>query len=126
MSDISLNFSAFDYALIALILCGPGALLGLLIGAAGWNEHRVLGAVLGALEGFLVSAGYFHVYLESSLSRSDGAAAAVVKALVVAWPGIAIGAIAAACLWRHHRLLGSVAGAAAGFVLWLYGWWLVA
>ena len=125
MSDISLSFSPIEYAMIALIVCGPGALAGLVIGAAGWTGHRLLGALLGAVEGFAVLAVYFHVYLASSLSVSHSAAAASLNALVIASPGIAIGGGAAAWLWRSHRVLGGVAGAAAGFMLWLYGWWIL-
>lgn len=125
MSDISLSFSAVDYALIALVFCGPGALIGLVIGAVGWSRHRLLGALLGAVEGFAVLVVYFHVYLASSLSVSDSAASASLKALVIASPGVLIGGGAAAWLWRSHRVLGGLAGAAAGFALWLYGWWIL-
>jgi hypothetical protein len=37
-------------------------------------------------------------------------------------PGIPLGAIAGALLWRRHRVIGGVLGAVAGFVLWLAGW----
>jgi len=125
MSDISFSWGLRDYIFIALILCGPGALVGLVIGAAGWREHRILGGVLGAIEGFLLLLGYFHLYIESSLSISDSAALAALKSLTFAWPGLAIGGAAAAFAWRGHRTLGAIAGAPAGFVLWLYGWWLL-
>ena len=126
MSDIALNFDVFDYALIALIMCGPGAVLGLVIGAIGWREHRIWGGILGAIEGFALLLGYFLVYLGSNLSLSDGPAHAALKSLAVAWPGIVIGGAVAAYAWRGHRMLGAIAGAPAGFVAWLFGWWLLA
>jgi hypothetical protein len=126
MSDISFNWGPLDYAMIALFMCGPGALLGLTAGAVLWHGHRVRGALFGGIAGFLLLMGYWHVYIESSLSRSDGPGMAALKSLTVAWPGVAIGGIAGAWLCRKHRPAGAIAGAAAGFVLWLYGWWLLA
>ena len=38
-------------------------------------------------------------------------------------PGIPLGAIAGALLWRGHRIWGAVLGAPVGFALWLGGWW---
>jgi hypothetical protein len=126
MSDITLKWSVLDYIMIALFLCGPGAVVGLVVGAAGWRGHRILGGVLGAIEGFVLLFCYLHIYIESSLSVSDGAAEAALKALAVTWPGVAIAGAAAAYAWRGHRILGAMAGAPVGFVLWLYGWWLLA
>jgi len=37
-------------------------------------------------------------------------------------PGLPLGAIAGALLWRRHRVLGALAGAVAGFALCLAGW----
>ena len=125
MSDISLNWTVLDYIMIAVILCGPGALIGLVVGAVGWREHRILGGMLGAIEGFVLLFCYLHVYMGSSLSVSDSPEQAAFKALAVTWPGVAIGGAAAAYFWRGHRILGAMAGAPAGFVLWLYGWWLL-
>jgi len=125
MSDISLNWGVLDYALIIAILCGPGAVLGLITGAALLPGHRIRGAIIGALEGFLVLLGYWHVHIGSNLSLSDGGAQAVLKSLAVAWPGVAIGGLAGALAFRTHRLAGIVAGAPAGFILGLYVWWLL-
>jgi len=45
--------------------------------------------------------------------------------LLFAAPGIPLGAIAGALLWRRHRIVGALAGAVLGGVLWLAGfmWW---
>jgi hypothetical protein len=43
-------------------------------------------------------------------------------ALIFGSPGLLLGAIAGALLWRGHRVAGGVLGAGAGFVLWLGGW----
>jgi Na+/proline symporter len=43
-------------------------------------------------------------------------------ALLFGSPGLLLGAIPGALLWRRHRIAGALLGAAAGFVLWLIGW----
>jgi Na+/proline symporter len=42
-------------------------------------------------------------------------------ALILGSPGLVAGGIAGA-LWRRHRIWGALAGAVAGFGLWLLGW----
>jgi Na+/proline symporter len=46
-------------------------------------------------------------------------------ALLFASPGLPVGAIAGALLWRRHRILGALIGAVLGAVLCLVGlmWW---
>jgi hypothetical protein len=46
-------------------------------------------------------------------------------ALIIAWPGLAIGAALGALAWRRHRWWGTLIGAVAGLALWLGGfvWW---
>ncbi len=41
---------------------------------------------------------------------------------IIGSPGLAIGALAGTFLWRRRRMLGALAGAAAGFALWFAGW----
>ena len=125
MSDISLHWSVLDYTVIALFTCGPGALVGLIVGAVGWTEHRIRGALLGAIEGFLLFFCYLQVYIESNLSVSASALSAIPKALAITWLGVLAGGAAGAWLWRRHRVLGAIAGAPAGFVVFLYGWWFL-
>jgi Na+/proline symporter len=43
-------------------------------------------------------------------------------ALLLGSPGIVLGAIPGALLWRKHRIAGALLGAVAGFVAWLAGW----
>jgi Na+/proline symporter len=43
-------------------------------------------------------------------------------ALILGSPGILLGAIPGALLWRTHRVAGALVGAVVGFVLWLVGW----
>ena len=40
-------------------------------------------------------------------------------------PGLLLGAILGAALWRKHRIVGAVLGGVAGFVLWLTGWMVI-
>lgn len=42
--------------------------------------------------------------------------------LILGAPGLPIGAVAGALLWRRHRLWGALIGAVLGFGLWLLGW----
>jgi Na+/proline symporter len=46
-------------------------------------------------------------------------------ALIFGSPGLLLGGIAGALLWRRHRVAGGVLGAGAGFVLWLAGWMIL-
>jgi Na+/proline symporter len=43
-------------------------------------------------------------------------------ALLFGSPGLLLGAIPGAWLWRRHRIAGALVGAVAGFALWLIGW----
>ena len=42
--------------------------------------------------------------------------------LVMGSPGILPGGVAGALVWRGHRIIGAVLGAASGFGLWLASW----
>ncbi len=42
--------------------------------------------------------------------------------LILGAPGLPIGALAGALIWRRHRVWGALLGAAIGFGLWLLGW----
>jgi Na+/proline symporter len=46
-------------------------------------------------------------------------------ALLFGSPGLLLGAIPGALLWRRHRITGALLGAVAGFVLWLIGWMVI-
>jgi Na+/proline symporter len=37
-------------------------------------------------------------------------------------PGLVLGAIPGALLWRRHRIIGALLGAVSGLVVWLTGW----
>ena len=121
----SLNFSPADIVMIALFLCRPGIVVGLVVGALGWPRHSLWGGVLGAIAGFVLLAGYWHVYLATNLSLSLKPAPAAWAALGVCWPGPLLDALAGAALWRPQRLSGTLFGASAGFVLWLYASYLL-
>ena len=51
MSDIGGIFTPFDLALIALMICGPGLVLGGVIGALVWRRRRIAGGLIGAVAG---------------------------------------------------------------------------
>jgi Na+/proline symporter len=42
--------------------------------------------------------------------------------LLLGSPGLLLGAIPGALLWRKHRIAGAVLGAVVGFVICLIGW----
>jgi Na+/proline symporter len=46
-------------------------------------------------------------------------------ALILGSPGILLGAIPGALLWRAHRVAGALLGAVVGFVMWLVGWMVI-
>ena len=46
----------------------------------------------------------------------------ILIALIFGSPGLLLGGLGGALLWRRHRVVGGVLGAGAGFVLWLAGW----
>ena len=46
----------------------------------------------------------------------------IVIALIFGSPGLLLGAITGALLWRRHRVAGAVLGAIVGLVVWLTGW----
>jgi Na+/proline symporter len=45
--------------------------------------------------------------------------------LLLGSPGLPLGAILGALLWRRHRFAGALLGAVLGLVLWLTGWMLL-
>jgi ABC-type antimicrobial peptide transport system permease subunit len=54
MFSISRISGLFNTALGALLVGSPGIVIGGLIGAFAWRSHRVWGAALGAILGFLL------------------------------------------------------------------------
>jgi len=54
LSDIGILNDPVSLIAIALILGSPGLLLGAIPGALLWRKHRVTGAILGAVVGFVV------------------------------------------------------------------------
>jgi Na+/proline symporter len=46
-------------------------------------------------------------------------------ALILGSPGILLGVIPGALMWRTHRVVGALLGAVVGFVVWLIGWMVV-
>jgi Na+/proline symporter len=53
MSDIGIIWQV--QAELCLILGAPGFVLGIIAGAFAWRRHRIWGAVIGAVLGFIVS-----------------------------------------------------------------------
>ncbi|HTT48608.1 MAG TPA: hypothetical protein VMG39_11480 [Pseudolabrys sp.] len=45
--------------------------------------------------------------------------------LILGAPGLPIGGLVGALVWRRHRVIGALLGALLGFALWLAGWWLL-
>lgn len=45
--------------------------------------------------------------------------------LMICGPGLALGGVIGALVWRRRRIAGGLIGAGAGLALWLLGWlWL--
>ena len=62
MSDIGLDLSPLDIALMALIIGAPGLVLGSTCGLVAWRRHRLLGALIGAVAGLLLWLAGFVVW----------------------------------------------------------------
>jgi hypothetical protein len=58
----------------------------------------------------------------SDIGILNGPLAIAFILLLFGSPGIPIGALAGALLWRAHRVWGALLGAVIGFGLWLLGW----
>ena len=41
---------------------------------------------------------------------------------IIGSPGLVVGVLAGAVLWRRRRIAGALIGAVAGFALWFAGW----
>ena len=58
----------------------------------------------------------------SDIGIFSGLLGTAIVLLILGAPGLPLGAIAGALLWRRHRIGGAALGAVAGFGLWLLGW----
>jgi Na+/proline symporter len=58
----------------------------------------------------------------SDIGILNDPASLIAIALILGSPGMLLGAIPGALLWRTHRIAGTVLGAVVGFVVWLVGW----
>jgi hypothetical protein len=57
MSDIALDFTWYELAIVALFFGSPGLLLGSVVGAVVWRRHRFYGSALGAILGTVLWLG---------------------------------------------------------------------
>lgn len=57
MSDIKIEFSSSELALVALLIGWPGLVVGALAGGLLWRRHPVLGALAGAVLGLPLWVG---------------------------------------------------------------------
>ena len=64
MSDIGFNLGVTGWILIALLLAWPGLLAGAAAGLL-WRQHRVAGALTGAVLGFAGCLGAFYLWKTS-------------------------------------------------------------
>jgi hypothetical protein len=60
----------------------------------------------------------------SDIGILNDPASLIAIALILGSPGIVLGAIPGALLWRR-RFAGALLGAVVGFVVWLVGWMVV-
>jgi hypothetical protein len=122
MSDIGLHWNAIDIMAIALVVCSPGLVAGLLLGAIGWRDHRLAGGAIGALSGFALAAATLLFCFRSRIAQEDGLDGAALLALRVSSPGILLGGMAASWHFGKRWVVAALAGAAIGGVAWLSGW----
>jgi len=58
----------------------------------------------------------------SDVGLFNGPFATAFILLIVGGPGLPLGAIVGALVWRGHRIRGAALGAVLGYGLWLLGW----
>ena len=64
MSDIGPIFGPLDLFMLALVASAPGFVVGAGLGALAWKRHRIIGALIGAIAGALLSLGAVIVKIE--------------------------------------------------------------
>lgn len=110
--------------LIMLVYSAPAFVLGVLVGALGWPQHRLMGAALGGLAGLLLGLLFWWIYLNTDLSVHFDPDELILTGLHRGWPGILLGAaIGSYVTWR--RAFGALCGAILGFGPGLLIWWLL-
>jgi hypothetical protein len=65
VSDIGLSWGPLDIAALALIIGSPGLATGAALGAIVWRQHRLWGALLGAVVGLALWLGGFYFWKNS-------------------------------------------------------------
>ncbi len=114
-----------ELLLIMLAYSAPVMVLGLLMGAAGWPEHRLFAASIGAVIGLALGMLFWFVYLNTDLSVHFDPDELIWTGLRRGWPGILTGAIAGSVVVRERRAFGALCGAILGFAPGLLVWWLL-
>jgi hypothetical protein len=122
VSDISLHWRALDLVLVALLAGLPGIAAGTLWGSFAWPAHRLRGATLGALAGFILCLALWFICFSSRIAQADGLGGAVSMAAKIAVPGLVLGGTIAAWRFGERWVVAAIAGAAIGAVAWLGGW----
>jgi len=126
LSDISLSFSVFDLALLALLIGWPGIVVGAALGVLVWPGRRLLGCGAGALIGWAVGIAGFYAWTASDLHKTVDFAGAVVLAAERASPGLLVGAAIGGAARRSERLAGAAIGALVGGALSATAWFALA
>lgn len=113
-----------ELLLIMLVYSAPAFVLGMLVGAAGWQPHRVMGAALGGLAGILIGVLFWWIYLNTDLSVHFDPDELIVTGLRRGWPGMLVGGVIGSLVtWR--RVFGALCGAILGFAPGLLAWWML-
>jgi hypothetical protein len=110
--------------LIMLAYSAPAFGLGVLVGALGWQPHRLMGAAVGGLAGLLLGLLFWWIYLNTDLSVHFDPDELILTGLRRGWPGMLAGAVIGAFItWRW--IFGAVCGAILGIIPGLVVWWLL-
>jgi hypothetical protein len=109
-----------DFDLLEILYAVPSVIVGGVAGALIWRSHRVAGAILGAV--VCHTLWWFAVLWTTSNQPWQGQDVPYVllHLLAITLPGIIVGGLVGALIWRPSRPAGAIIGAVVLNLLWFH------